>query len=275
MEFLGSTLAQIAAEKGGIIKNETPCIIAEQLPGPAGKDVVDTLVDICVDRQVPHFCAGTDWSIEPDIMGPEPAMHFKFSNADTQIFPQPNLPGRHQIENAGAALAALEILKDIFPLSHAEKCKGLTTTHWPGRLERIKHPALLAPLPDGSEIWYDGGHNDSAGQVLGDQAARWRKQDSKPLHIIIGMKADKNPSAFLTHMMPFASSITHIEISGLGKCIETQQLETASKSANIPVFGPYDTISECISSLPLTRHEPVRVLICGSLYLAEKIAGAS
>lgn len=269
-EFLGNTLAQIAQEKAGIIKYETPCIVGYQTPD-SGKNgeitPMDRIVEQAVDKNAPLYRSGNEWSCE------ENADHMIFTFNDNAVtLPTPNLIGVHQVENAGAALAALKVLEEHFPLTPEQRAQGLRKAHWPARLERIEGSAKLPALPGGWELWYDGGHNDSAGAALAEQIKRWNALAPKPTHLILGMKADKDPDAYLKDILPLLTSISITRVNDIGACLNAVQIEPVLQTHALEFHGEHNNPDEALKDI-MTRHSatPARVIICGSLYLAEKI----
>lgn len=269
MEYLGNTLGEIAREKAGIIKYETPCIVGYQMKKPGNKrpeNPVDSIVDCARDKNAPLYCAAQQWSCEPD--GPE--MIFTM-NGQKEIYPRPTLPGNHQIQNAGAALAALETIKESFPVDRIAIESGLQNVKWPGRLQRIQHGRCADALKPSQELWYDGGHNDSAGQALGHHMAQWNADDPKTLHLIIGMKAEKNPETFLNPLLPYIKSCTVIPLEGVGPCLQVNQIQSTLNKHGIETIQQKD-IKTAIMQITTKTNEPLRILVCGSLYLAGQLA---
>src|SRR5205807_8720938 len=112
--------------------------------------------------------------------------------------PLPSLPGRHQLANAGAAIACLEQMPQ-FSLPPAAIAEGLRHIDWPARLQRLRRGPLLDMLPGGWELWLDGGHNPAAGEVLAEAAVEWR---DRPLYLIVGMLKTKDAAGFLSPLRP-------------------------------------------------------------------------
>lgn len=268
-EFLGNTIAEIAYEKGGIIKKNTPCIVGYQDSEAyknESKQAVNTIVDIAEDKAAPLYCAQRDWSCEPD----ENEMIFTFGDTQRRL-PRPNLLGHHQIANAGSALAALHVLQAQLPITQAALETGLKSVQWPGRLQRITAGSCHGALPSAWEIWYDGGHNDSAGKALGHQAGQWNANDPRPLHLILGMKADKDTAAFLLELLPHLASCTVIPVHGAGPCIKADMIAPLCVAQDIPVQGATSPQEACALIARQYPETDARVLIAGSLYLAEEI----
>ena len=88
-EHLGETLPQIAAEKAGIIKQETPCIL-----GPQNPDTTDVFAKIAAEKKAPLYKHGTEWDIKQNSQ----TIEFTWQCA-TEIYPKPGLTGPHQIQN--------------------------------------------------------------------------------------------------------------------------------------------------------------------------------
>src|SRR5260221_3776433 len=155
MQFLGDTLEKIAAVKAGIIKQNRPVIIAPQ-PAEAAQVFADTAARL----QAPLWRHGTEWSIE------ETASGMRYRDTDHVLdLPKPGLPGRHQIGNAGTAVAATHWLSR-FKIDEAAIRRGLTEVVWPARMQHLRQGPLVEQLPAGWELWLDGGHNEDAGQVI-------------------------------------------------------------------------------------------------------------
>ncbi len=269
LQYLGDTLQKIAAEKAGIMKTGATCIIgAQDHEGLAG-GVMEVFENRAAELGISLCRAGKEWEAAPD----GDRMRFAFNEVESPL-PKPSLPGAHQIENAGAALATLTLLKDTLPVTEEAIAAGLRKIEWPGRLERLDGAKNIKPynLPPGWELWYDGGHNDSAGRVLAEQAKEWQTQDGKMLHLVLGMKTDKDPAAFITPLLPFIKTITLIDVSGVGDCIRIRDIAPLLQSRPTPeLLHAVNARAAIDALLRHVPHEPSRILVCGSLYLAEQV----
>ena len=135
------------------------------------------------------------------------------------------------------ALACLDHLAGA-AISDEAIAKGLAEVRWPGRLQRLTR-GPLGPLPPAGELWLDGGHNDSAGEVLGAQAARWRGTDGLPLKLIFGMLATKEPKDFLRPLSGFASSLRAVAIPGEEASLTPDDAASAARAVGIQDAGPW------------------------------------
>lgn len=254
--FLGDTLSAIAFEKAGIMKPGVPCVLGPQTAEPAA-----VFRARAAELSVMLDAHGTDWMVQDD--GGEMVWQGKA----TLRLPLPALPGRHQIFNAGTALACVQHLPQL-GIDAAAMARGLRSVEWPARLQRLTRGPLLDLLPDGAELWLDGGHNPAAGEVLAQMAADWRGTDARPLHLVSGMLNTKDPRGLLAPLKPYADSIATVAIPGEPNSLSAADMAAAARDVGLNVRTA-SNLSEAIRAVP--RDGPPRVLICGSLYLAGQV----
>ncbi|HYG89732.1 MAG TPA: folylpolyglutamate synthase/dihydrofolate synthase family protein [Azospirillum sp.] len=249
--FLGDTLAAITFEKAGILKPGVPAVFA---PQPA-----EEATRVLAERAAAVGAPVSRWHIEPLPHG------FRFESAARSIdLPPPGLTGVHQIVNAGVALACLDHLP--VRVNDAAVTRGLTSVQWPARLQRLTRGPLLDRLPAGWELWLDGGHNDSAGEVLAVQAAAWSRQDGRPLDLVFGMLASKEPAEFLAPLVPYVRRLRAVAIPGEDASLPAEAAAAAARAAGIADAAPAADTASALASL--AEDTAGRALICGSLYLA-------
>jgi dihydrofolate synthase/folylpolyglutamate synthase len=258
MQFLGETLTAIAGEKAGIMRPGVPSVVAPQ----SSAEVTAAFRERAAAIGAPLFEAGDTWRSFAKGEG------FRFESPSRNVdLPLPALPGAHQIFNAGVALACLDHLPGIVVSDEAVR-RGLAEVSWPGRLQRLTRGPLVDRLPPGWDLWLDGGHNDSAGEVLGAQAARWREADGLPLKLIFGMLATKEPKDFLRPLSGFASTLRAVAIPGEEASLSPNDAASAARLVGIEDAEAVESVDAALDAL--IRHDPsaTRVMICGSLYLA-------
>lgn len=248
MDFLGDTIAAIAFEKAGIMKPGVPCATGAQRPG-----VLPVFRARAAELGAPLLPRGEAWEVD----------EAGFRDAHGRVpLPRFGLPGPHQRDNAGIAIAALRAWNPPW-LGDAAITAGVAAATWPARLQRL-HGRLAPPPP--WELWLDGGHNEGAGAALAEAAAGWR---DAPLHLVVGMKQGKGAEGFLGPLLPLASTVTAIREPGQHLAMEVDAIIAASGGTARP--GP-----DLAGALAWLRagQEPGRVLVCGSLYLAGEVLKA-
>jgi dihydrofolate synthase/folylpolyglutamate synthase len=112
----------------------------------------------------------------------------------------PPLPGRFQIDNAGLAIAAVRQLQDA-RISNDVISRGLAATRWTARMELLEPGELHSLVPEGTEIWLDGGHNPAAGRAVATTLADLDERSPRPLVMITGLLNTKRSDGYLK---PFA-----------------------------------------------------------------------
>lgn len=245
--FLGNSLAAIAAEKAGIMKAGVPVVTGHQAP-----DAMAVLRARAAECGARLLVRDEDWEIMPVSGG------VRYTDARGVLdLPAPGLPGAHQVDNAGLAVAALRASGLAVPET---AWAGIARTEWPARLQRLDG-ALAALLPPGWEIWLDGGHNPGAGHALADMLAGW---SDRPVHLVVGMKQTKDATGFLAPLLERAASVQAVAEPGQHLALPVEAIVAASSGRAIP--GP--TVRAALARLADEADGPGRVVICGSLYLA-------
>jgi dihydrofolate synthase / folylpolyglutamate synthase len=256
--FLGDTLQQIAAEKAGILKRTVPAVIGRQ------RDVsAEVIAARAGELAAPLFRMGREWQVKPTATG------FRYDSDLLGIdLPAPALVGAHQIDNAATAVACIERLRAAqFRIDDAAVRKGLTSVDWPARLQKLTRGPLVDALPPASELWLDGGHNEDCGIVLARQAAEWAKEPAAlPLYLIFGMLTTKDASGFLRPLGRYARTARAVPIEGHAAYTPQEACARAAE-VGLDCLAAND-VGAALEDLLATQPAPMRILICGSLYLA-------
>jgi len=143
----------------------------------------------------------------------------------------------------------------------------VASVDWPARLQKLTRGPLVDALPPAGELWLDGGHNEDCGIVLARQAAEWAKEPAAlPLYLIFGMLTTKDASGFLRPLGRYASTARAVPIEG--HAAYTPQ-EACARAADVGLDClPANDVGAALEDLLATQPAPMRILICGSLYLA-------
>lgn len=249
--YLGDTVGLIATEKAGILKRRTPCIV-----GPQTAEGLEAIETVAERLHAPLSVANRDWQ-----SWSERGRLIYQDERGLLDLPLPNLPGPHQIENAGAAIAALRQLG--FDDTACEA--AVTTAFWPARMQRLRHGPLV-DLAAGAELWLDGGHNPAAGLAL---AATLDTLPKRPTHAICGMLNTKDIGGFLRPLAPHLQSLHAVSIPGEQATLPAAETAAAATEAGITAHEA-ENVTAALREI-LARDPAARVVICGSLYLAGNI----
>lgn len=261
-EFLGTSIAGIAAEKAGIIKSGVPLIVGPQEDIP--REVIVQRADT-VGAPVAAF--GQDFFAHQE--------HGRMVYQDMQgllDLPLPRLAGRHQIENAATAIAGLRYTDWV---GDAAIETGLRTVEWPARLQRLTHGPLIDGAPEGAEVWLDGGHNPHGAAAVARTMADFEERSPKPLYLICGMLTTKDAVGFLSAFRGLARHVLTVDIPGEDASLGAGALYDKARMAGLDAAPAEDLDDAMMQISARTRIEgdeaAPRILICGSLYLAGSV----
>ena len=150
--------------------------------------------------------------------------------------------------------------QDRFDVPLTAMADGIVRAEWPGRLQKLGAGPLTDLLPDGSELWIDGGHNAAAARLVADYVRE--AFTGLPLVLLFASLVTKEPRAMLrpfqglvrdVHTLPIPAH-DHRKPEDLSALARELGFESTSNSGLEQALGR------------ITR--PSRVLIFGSLYLA-------
>ena len=246
--FLGDTLAKIAGEKAGIIKRGVPCVV-----GPQADEAMEVIETQAARLGAPLLAYGQQWHVSEErgrlIYQDETGL------LDLKL---PNLPGQHQLQNAGAAIAALRHLK----MPEASFDGAVENAYWPARMQHLKGTPLndLAPQAD---LWLDGGHNPAAGDAL---ALHLRGLPKRPTYLICGMLNTKDVRGYLRPLAGVANHLTAVSIPGETNTLSAEDTAEAARDVGLKT-DEAETVETALQQIARTEPQ-ARILICGSLYLA-------
>ncbi|MCC0762628.1 bifunctional folylpolyglutamate synthase/dihydrofolate synthase [Clostridioides sp. ES-S-0006-03] len=191
--ILGDTIEKIAYEKAGIIKENGIVLVYDQTD--EAKDVIKS---VCKEKNAKYIEVNFD-----DINIKKSNINFQIYDCNIMGETYKNLEimliGEHQINNSILAMSVLKYLKDIKKLDNISEesiRKGLITTKWPGRIEKIKESPIFI---------IDGAHNEDGAKSLAKALDKHFKD--KKLTLLIGMLEDKDIDGVLDILMPKFSKV--------------------------------------------------------------------
>ncbi len=228
--ILGKTMPEIAANKAGIIKQGIPVVTVNQPP-----DGLAVIEHRARALDAPLLVAGRDWTVEGNdrefqVDGP----WWTYNGLALA------LPGKHQLENAGLAIAATEAVRrhqTTAPFATEVGIReGLRTATLPGRFEVVDQGR-------GQVVVLDGAHTPASMDAL-TLTVRDRFGD-RPIHVIAGMLAGRDPAEVLAPLASIATSIV-VTTSGNPRSIPATDLAAALRIATAPVSAK-STVGEALA----------------------------
>jgi dihydrofolate synthase/folylpolyglutamate synthase len=258
-EYLGTTVAEIAFEKAGILKPHVPAIFGLQ-----SKPAFDVLMREAKKLRAPVIVAGEDFGAREE----QGRLIFEDQHGLLDL-PLPRLAGRHQHQNAANAIAALRLIEPDLPASAFET--GLLSAEWPARLQSLNKGLVAALAPEGAEIWLDGAHNEDGARVLAQALADFEDKASRPLALICGSLTTKDTPAFLRAFKGLAQEVLAVPVNGEHTGRAPREVAAMADAEGIPAVA-CESLESALRYLSAREwNEPPRILITGSLYLAGEV----
>jgi dihydrofolate synthase/folylpolyglutamate synthase len=251
--FLGNTVAEIAVSKAGILKRGAKAVFGRQRDD--GRAV---LARAAARLGVTPLIAGEDF----DGRAEDGRLVYQDEQGLLDL-PPPALAGPHQFDNAALAIAATRHFG--LPVSDADIARGLRDVVWPARLQPVTG-TLLQLLPQGSELWIDGGHNAHGAAALALALKEMQARRPLPLVLIMGLMNTRKPADFLA---PFAGMIEQVLALTIPGEPNAHAAATIVEQAHEGGFEAVQSrsILNALADAAKLGH-PVRVVFAGSLYLA-------
>lgn len=231
-------LARIAFEKAGITKPGCSLVTLSYLP-----EAELEIERAAMAAGAPLAMRGREWHSSVSDTG----LHYSDRHGELAL-PLPQMPGPHQAENAALAVAMLRH-QDFVSVSRDAMAMGVRQASWPARLQHLAQ----GPLTGNREVWLDGGHNPSAGAMLGEFFKGRR------IHLIIGMLANKDPASLIGPLDQSLASVTIVPVPGHEAHAASDFGPTAREATDVP---------RALAALP---DDGLPVLVSGSLYLAGEV----
>src|ERR1700722_6635044 len=253
--FLGPSLAEIATEKAGILKERVPLILAEQRT-----EALDVIRRRSSELSCPVIETGSAFSIEREWMVSGCSRAVVTENATGWSMEiAPRLPGKFQIQNGLNAMAAARGLENRgYRISDDAIAQGIAEAVWPGRLEKLQSE------PD---VYLDGAHNPSGAREL----ATFLEQNlaGRKIWLVFGALRDKAVDEIAGGLFPHAAEVMFTQ-PPTARAISVSQLAeiTSHHAAHFTVIPEPEGALE----YALERAAPHdAVVVAGSLYLVGQL----
>jgi dihydrofolate synthase/folylpolyglutamate synthase len=250
--ILGDSLQEIALAKAGIIKPGIPVVLS-----PQNEDARQTVHTIAAQRDAPLKQIGEDFSFE-----------LIKSNLDKQVFSiksydskehtelEISLLGQHQLENATAAYAALQVLRGQgIDINENAIREGFANTSWPGRFEILnRNPPVVV----------DSAHNPDSARKIKETLEKYFP--SRPVILVFGVSEDKNISGIIKEFLP-GTSLVICSQSTHPRALDVYSLMEYFKPFDCPVKAVIP-IGQALKEAVNLAGEDAVVLVSGSIFVA-------
>ncbi len=250
-EILGDTVAEIAAEKAGIVRTGATTVIAPQrhkiareVIRQAAADVSCPIVDVAGSyswRRTAHDLDGQTFRLN----GPRGALSLRLP-----------LLGRHQLENAATAVACADALTQRrLPIPDEAIQHGLAHVSWPGRMEVLRRKPLVVA---------DRAHSRDSSRCLRETLTDYLSCESA--FLIVGMSADKDATGLAQELAPIARRVTAVR-TGHPRAMPPQQVAAAFREAGAEAEAENEVSKTLEKVLATTAGDEV-ICLTGSLFVA-------
>ncbi len=265
MALLGSTLAEIAGEKAGIIKTDTPIIIGEALeetkPIFNNKAKEQNASLYFAEEYLDNISFQNNWQTA-QFEFVQKKIHLLDAPIFTKTFTiESDLPGKYQAKNLKSVLVATQLLSDMgWKLKSAQIKKGIlqtkANTGLMGRWET---------LSQNPRVVLDVAHNEHGIKAMLDQLS---SMSYEALHIITGMVKDKDVDAVLT-LLPTKAQYYFTQ-SHIPRALAASELQL--KAAKFRLEGNlFENVNDAIEVAKKNANNKDLILVIGSVFLVAEV----
>ena len=250
-ELLGDTVAEIAAEKAGIVRAGATVVIAPQRHAIArqviqqvAEDASCPIVDVAGSyswHRIAHDLDGQAFRLN----GPRGALDLRLP-----------LLGRHQLENAATAVACADALTQRgLSIPDGAIQHGLAHVSWPGRMEILRRQPLVVA---------DGAHSRDSARRLRETLKDYFS--CQRAFLIVGMSADKDVTGLAQELSPIARRVAAVR-SGHPRAMPPQQVAAAFREAGAEAEAENE-VAETLEKVLATAAGEEVICLTGSLFVA-------
>ena len=252
---LGDTIAEIAGEKAGIIKEGCPVITASDRP-----DAMEVFRDVCRKKHAKLYDSQEiSYEIrEESLTGTEFTAEIFGESYEIEI----SMPGRHQVQNAVCALYALAVLnrEGKIRVDKQAVLSGIKEARQNGRLE------LMGRKP---YVLIDGAHNPDGAKALTETIRRFFS--GKRILMVIGFLADKEVDEALDYFLNITKDFVATEPDNPRKLAASELAAEIEKKGGSAVVKP--SVKEAAEYALSQKEDYDAILFSGSLYLIGAVRG--
>ena len=249
-DVLGDSLAQIAAEKAGIIKPGGAVVSS-----PQADEVARVIEEACLKCGAGLVRVGSDVTWQE--LGFDVSRQLLKVNGRLASY-QLSLPllGRYQLENAATAVAALEVLAGRgFNISQNNIITGLAKVSWPGRFQIVRRSPLIV---------VDGAHNPASARSLGQSIEHYFKDFNQAI-LVIGTSSDKDIAGIVSELHPLFDRVI-VTRSRHPRAVATAPIVTEFRKHRVKARVA-ETVPEALSLAQAQASDRDFICITGSLFV--------
>ncbi len=262
-DVLGDSLAQIAAEKAGIIKPGVPVVIGVEQP-----EAVAVIEEKARMTRSSLYQIGSHFDVEQveEQLGEQRIRYRSIHRRHEAEYELP-LNGRHQAANAAVALMTIDVLRNFFSflLEEEEIFRALQQTRWPGRLEVVSRQPVIV---------LDGAHNQEGMEALAASIKQLLPAD-KRLHLMFSALADKPLAQMAEAWKPLEPQVTsvHVTTFDFPRAASLEQMQDAFLSGGWGAvqIDPVADWRAFLQTWQAGQHNEDWLVICGSLYFISQV----
>lgn len=244
---LGSTIAEVAREKTGIVKQGKVAVVREQAP-----EALEVIERRCEEEIASMLLEGREWALDERraaVGGQALSVRGLHATYDDLLLP---IHGEHAAHNAAAAIATIEALLERQLDAEAVRAAFAAVTS-PGRLEVIGRRPLVV---------LDGAHNAAAAEALA--AALPETFAGDRLHLVIALFADKDLQGIVRALAPLADVGYATAVEGV-RARPADEVAAALSAADVPT-ETFGSVVEALDAAKKAASEDDLILVTGSLY---------
>jgi dihydrofolate synthase/folylpolyglutamate synthase len=265
--LLGETLAEIAAEKAGIIKAGIPVVLS-----PQSDEAREVIERIAAERGAPLIQVGQDYLFKPLSSSLENQTLQVWQNPDTSPEQAEQLAGddgkhapvnltipllgAHQVENAATAYVTLQVAhKNGLEVSENAIRQGFGSTYWPGRFEILRQsPPLII----------DSAHNRDSAQKL--RLTLEEYYPGYPVILVFGASEDKDIEGMYSELLPRVRQVVATK-STHPRAFDPHELAQMASEFGLPAVS-CPTIEEALIEAESYAEDEAIILVTGSIFVA-------
>ncbi|MCD8152216.1 MAG: 5-formyltetrahydrofolate cyclo-ligase [Clostridiales bacterium] len=245
-EYLGTTIAEIARTKAGIVKPGCDAVVYNSTP-----EAVEVIREVCAERKVPVHMV--DFSAVRLTRHGLTGQEFLWKGLAIRL----PLSDRLQLRNAATALTVIEVLrKRGYAVRDQDIVNGFAGVFWPTRMEVVqKEPLFLL----------DGGHNPQCADAMTDFLCEFLPD--RKVVFLIGFLRDKETEGILEKLIPFAGEFVCVAPDSPRSLPAEMLAGQIKRLCDVPV----QTCKSVQTGIVRSIHSGFPVVCFGSLYLAGEI----